>query len=69
MDINATHETKRRGRGPGKKPKMAHVSMRISQETFDYYKHFANPTVTMRDVLSEHAKRHAHKFIEVDGSE
>lgn len=31
-------ETKRRTRGPGKLPRKVHVTMRIPQHVYDYYK-------------------------------
>jgi hypothetical protein len=69
MELNVAPKRKRGQRGPGKKPKMIHVTIRIPQETFEYYKHFAQPTVTMRVVLTDYAKRKQHLFNAVDTPE
>jgi hypothetical protein len=37
---------------------MAHVTMRIPQETLAYYKKFASPSAEMREVLIAYAKEH-----------
>lgn len=36
--------------------RMAHVTMRIPQETWDFYKQFANPRAEMRSILVDHAE-------------
>jgi hypothetical protein len=51
--------TWRRGRGPGKKPAMVHVSLRIPAETLDFYKRSGQATNAMREALIEFAKSHS----------
>lgn len=51
---------KRRGRGPGKKPAMAHVTLRLPHETLEFFNALAVPaTRAMRRVLEEFAKKHS----------
>lgn len=49
----------KRGRGPGKKPRMIHVSLRISADADEFYQRFAHPTVAMRKVLERFARENA----------
>lgn len=49
----------KKGRGPGKKPPLAHVSLRISKEAEAFYSRFRHPTVAMRKVLERFAKDHS----------
>jgi hypothetical protein len=37
-------------------PRMAHITMRIPQQTLAYYKKFPNPSAEMREVLIAYAK-------------
>lgn len=37
--------------------RMAHVTMRIPQETWDFYKESNNPRAVMRDILVAYANR------------
>ena len=43
----------KRGRGPGKKPRLFCTSLRMDKTVLDYYKTFPNPQVKMREVLTE----------------
>ena len=52
-----TEEPKRKGRGKGVKPALAHVNLRVSKEVLDYYKRYPSFTVEMRRVLTEHANK------------
>lgn len=49
--MNEEIQTKRRGRGKGKKPAKVHVSMRVPQHVFDY---FEGDKKAMRDALQEY---------------
>lgn len=47
---------KRRGRGKGTRPALAHVNVRVPQWVLDFYKQEANYTKAMREVLTRHAQ-------------
>lgn len=59
MDQNLNIKRKRGQRGPGKKPALAHVTLRIPAETLAFYKRSERPTNAMRDALVEFAKNHS----------
>lgn len=44
-------QPKRRGRGPGKRPAMAHITIRIPQRVID---HYGGSLLHMRDAWVEH---------------
>lgn len=46
-------QTKRRGRGPGKKPAKVHVTMRVPAHVYQY---FYGNTATMREVLESYVR-------------
>lgn len=52
-----TEELKRkRGqRGKGKKPAMGYTSLRVSEETLEFYRTFPSYTAKMREVLTAYA--------------
>lgn len=45
-------EQKRRGRGPGKKPALVNVSLRLPKEVVDYFETFPNKQAKIREVLT-----------------
>lgn len=45
---------KRKGRGPGKKPAMVNISIRLTKEVLAFYGSFENMQAKMREVLSEY---------------
>ena len=47
---------KRRGRGKGIKPKLAHINIRLPQWVLDYYKQQPNYTKAIREVLTIHVQ-------------
>jgi hypothetical protein len=53
-------ENRKRGqRGPGKKPALAHVSLRIKPETLEFFQGYSTfPTSTMRKVLEQFVKKY-----------
>lgn len=55
MSEQDTSKRKRGQRGPGKKPAMVHISLRIPAETLAFYKR-GEASNTMREVLVEYAK-------------
>lgn len=57
-----TEETKRkRGqRGPGKKPAMEHVTIRVPVKTMEFYRSFPSFSAEMREVLIAYAAAHKH---------
>lgn len=59
MSEQDTSKRKRGQRGPGKKPAMVHVSLRIPAETLEFYKRGNEASNAMREVLVEYAKKHA----------
>lgn len=59
MDPEQNTKRKRGERGPGKKPALSHVSLRIPAETRDFFERFKRPTYAMRRVLEEFVKKHS----------
>jgi hypothetical protein len=57
--MEVTPKRKRGERGPGKKPALAHVSLRIPEETREFFDRFKRPTYAMRRVLEEFVKKHS----------
>jgi uncharacterized protein (DUF4415 family) len=51
--MNEEQPKVKRGRGPGKKPRLFCTSLRMDKTVLDYYKTFPNPQVKMREVLTE----------------
>ena len=58
MDDEMTQQPKRKGRGPGKKPRLFLTSMRLTQEVMDYFKkyHPADKQAQMRAILTEYVR-------------
>lgn len=54
----------RRGRGPGKKPRLEGItSVRVPMEVLDYYrKNFDNCTAKMREVLVNYANENGANY-------
>ena len=48
----------RKGRGPGKKPAMVHVSLRVPEETMQFYRG-PRASEIMRQALKEYAEKHS----------
>ena len=46
--------TKRKGRGPGKRPALVCTSLRLPKEVMEYYKRFENQQLKMREVLTNY---------------
>lgn len=57
--MESNHTRKRGERGPGKKPPLVLVSLRIPEETRDFFDRFKRPTHAMRRVLEEFAKNNS----------
>ena len=53
----------RRGRGPGKRPAMAHITIRIPQRVLDYYD---NDLRKMRDAWVEHTDKLSQSIEVID---
>jgi hypothetical protein len=51
--MNEDQPKVRKGRGPGKKPRLFCTSLRMDKTVLDFYKAFPNPQVKMREVLTE----------------
>lgn len=58
MDEQVTEQLKRKGRGPGKKPRLFGTSIRLSQEVMDYFNkyHPNDKQAQMRAVLTEYVR-------------
>lgn len=52
----------RRGRGPGKKGSMVHVTLRIPQEVYDFYRDYPSPSDAMRAALAIMMKQYLTKY-------
>lgn len=52
-------EQKRKGRGPGKKPALVHVSLRVPPETFAFFNTPDRGRLAMRQALKEYAEKHS----------
>lgn len=50
-------EVKKRGRGKGTKPAMVLSSIRIPQDTFDYFRQFPNMQLAMREALTQYKQQ------------
>lgn len=59
MDQNLNIKRKRGQRGPGKKPALVHVTLRIPAETLAFYKRSGWVSNAMREALVEFAKNHS----------
>lgn len=59
----------KRGRGPGKKPRMFCTSLRIDKTVLDYFKAFPNPQVKMREVLTEYVNNQPEPQGETNGTQ
>ena len=51
--MNEEQPKVKRGRGPGKKPRLFCTSLRMDKTVLDFYKAFPNPQMKMREVLTE----------------
>jgi hypothetical protein len=49
-------EPKRKGRGPGKKPKLASTSLRIPKHVMEYFNQMPNKQEKMREVLTAYVE-------------
>lgn len=49
-------QVKKRGRGKGLKPALAHINIRVPVWVLDYYRQQPNYTKAMREVLTMHAQ-------------
>ena len=51
-------ETKRKGRGPGKKPSLFCTSLRLDKEVMDYFNthHPYNKQAKIREILTDYVK-------------
>ena len=47
-------EKQRRGRGPGKKPTLVNVSLRLPKEVLEYFESFPNKQAKIREVLTNY---------------
>lgn len=58
MDEAITQQLKRKGRGPGKKPRLFLTSIRLSKEVMDYFNkyHPHDKQAQMRAVLTEYVR-------------
>jgi len=58
MDEQVTEQPKRKGRGPGKRPRLFCTSIRLSQEVMDYFNkhHPHDKQAQMRAVLTEYVR-------------
>lgn len=58
MDEAIAQQPKRKGRGPGKKPRLFCTSIRLSKEVMDYFNkyHPADKQAQMRAVLTEYVR-------------
>ena len=52
------NQNQRRGRGPGKKPTLTHVSLRIPAEVVVFFKSTGRASHAMRQVLEDYVKKH-----------
>lgn len=58
MDSEHNIKHKRGVRGPGKKPALVHVTLRIPADTLAFYKRSGWASNAMREALVEFAKKH-----------
>ena len=58
MNDEMTQQQKRKGRGPGKKPRLFCTSIRLNKEVMDYFNkyHPADKQAQMRAVLTEYVR-------------
>lgn len=54
--VQQEDKPKRRGRGKGTKPTMAHINIRIPHWVLDHFKQKDNYTKAIRDVLTAHVQ-------------
>ena len=54
-------ETKRKGRGPGKKPALVCTSLRLPKEVMDYFDQFPNKQVKMREILTTYVSNQTNQ--------
>lgn len=59
MDLEQNIKRKRGVRGPGKKPALVHVTIRIPAEAFEFYERLGNKSFYMRQALEDFAKKHS----------
>jgi uncharacterized protein (DUF4415 family) len=59
MDSEQNIKRKRGVRGPGKKPALVHVTIRIPADTLAFYKRSGWASNAMREALVEFAKKHS----------
>lgn len=59
MEQEQIIKRERKGRGPGKKPALVHVTLRIPAETLEFYKRSGWASNAMREALVEFAKKHS----------
>lgn len=59
----------RKGRGPGKKPRLFCTSLRMDRTVLEYFKTFPNPQAKMREVLTDHVNNQPKSQGETNGSQ
>lgn len=55
--MNEDQPKVRKGRGPGKKPRLFCTSLRMDKTVLDFYKTFPSPQGKMREVLTEYVNQ------------
>ena len=53
--------TKRKGRGPGKKPALVCTSVRLPKEVVEYFEEFPNKQAKIQEVLTDYVKTQLEK--------
>lgn len=52
--MNEDQPKVRKGRGPGKKPRLFCTSLRMERTVLEYFKTFPNPQAKIREVLTDY---------------
>ena len=52
--MNEDQPKVRKGRGPGKKPRLFCTSLRMEKSVLEYFKTFPNPQAKIREVLTDY---------------
>lgn len=56
--MNEDQPKVRKGRGPGKKPRLFCTSLRMERTVLEYFKTFPNPQAKIREVLTDYVTNH-----------
>lgn len=56
--MNEDQPKVRKGRGPGKKPRLFCTSLRMEKIVLEYFKTFPNPQAKIREVLTDYVTNH-----------